>query len=211
MPLLINPITMDLSSFLYSHDPLHHTNSRHHLPPHHPSYNHIHQNLSHVPLEEQSPIYTPTDQFQQDLQQHLQQTHTSDLTHPQQLYTSFRLSYGYSPSQSSSSSTSSTSSSPPSMLNLLSSPSPTEMPDYPPGYELIKTSRKRKRKCQQQQVQQRQAANMRERKRMQSINDAFEATNGQVTFSKYLGVVLELKMLRNQKYSCRKSESNFDV
>lgn len=34
--------------------------------------------------------------------------------------------------------------------------------------------RRKKRKCPQQQVHQRQAANMRERKRMQSINDAFE-------------------------------------
>lgn len=36
-------------------------------------------------------------------------------------------------------------------------------------------NRHRKRnKCPQQQIQQRQAANLRERKRMQSINDAFE-------------------------------------
>lgn len=34
--------------------------------------------------------------------------------------------------------------------------------------------RYRKRRCQQQQVHQRQAANLRERRRMQSINDAFE-------------------------------------
>lgn len=37
-----------------------------------------------------------------------------------------------------------------------------------------KTRRRRKPKCIIQQVQQRQAANLRERKRMQSINDAFE-------------------------------------
>ncbi|XP_064614440.1 pancreas transcription factor 1 subunit alpha-like [Liolophura sinensis] len=34
--------------------------------------------------------------------------------------------------------------------------------------------RRRKRRCPEQQVHQRQAANLRERKRMQSINDAFE-------------------------------------
>lgn len=33
---------------------------------------------------------------------------------------------------------------------------------------------RRRNKCPQQQIQQRQAANLRERKRMQSINDAFE-------------------------------------
>lgn len=37
-----------------------------------------------------------------------------------------------------------------------------------------KARRRRKPKCIVQQVQQRQAANLRERKRMQSINDAFE-------------------------------------
>lgn len=40
--------------------------------------------------------------------------------------------------------------------------------------------RKRKRKCQQQQVQQRQAANLRERKRMQSINEAFEGLRAHI-------------------------------
>ncbi|XP_046338492.1 pancreas transcription factor 1 subunit alpha-like [Haliotis rufescens] len=40
--------------------------------------------------------------------------------------------------------------------------------------ENIGKHRKKKRKCIQQQVQQRQAANLRERRRMQSINDAFE-------------------------------------
>ena len=55
-----------------------------------------------------------------------------------------------------------------------------EMPDYPPGYDL--KARRRKRKCQHQQVQQRQAANMRERKRMQSINDAFEGTSSSRRF-----------------------------
>lgn len=38
----------------------------------------------------------------------------------------------------------------------------------------IGKQRRRKRRCPQQQVQQRHAANLRERKRMQSINDAFE-------------------------------------
>jgi len=38
----------------------------------------------------------------------------------------------------------------------------------------------RKRKCPQQQVQQRQAANLRERKRMQSINDAFEGLRAHI-------------------------------
>ncbi|KAF4529675.1 hypothetical protein B566_EDAN010761 [Ephemera danica] len=40
--------------------------------------------------------------------------------------------------------------------------------------------RHRKRKCPQQQVQQRQAANLRERKRMQSINDAFEGLRAHI-------------------------------
>ncbi|XP_065351710.1 pancreas transcription factor 1 subunit alpha-like [Cloeon dipterum] len=40
--------------------------------------------------------------------------------------------------------------------------------------------RLRKRKCPQQQVQQRQAANLRERKRMQSINDAFEGLRAHI-------------------------------
>ncbi|GFO45328.1 pancreas transcription factor 1 subunit alpha-like [Plakobranchus ocellatus] len=112
-----------------------------------------------------------------------------DPTHPHHLYTSFRLSYGYSPVQS-----------PPSPfvdtpLGRGSSPhSPSsvgeipdysasftgEMPDYPPGYHLLKVSRRRKRRCQHQQVQQRQAANMRERKRMQSINDAFEGLRSHI-------------------------------
>ncbi|CAG7721282.1 unnamed protein product [Allacma fusca] len=43
-----------------------------------------------------------------------------------------------------------------------------------------KTNRKRRRRCPQQQVQQRQAANMRERKRMQSINDAFEGLRAHI-------------------------------
>ncbi|ODM92140.1 Pancreas transcription factor 1 subunit alpha [Orchesella cincta] len=43
----------------------------------------------------------------------------------------------------------------------------------------IRTRRRRKR-CPQQQIQQRQAANMRERKRMQSINDAFEGLRAHI-------------------------------
>ncbi|XP_064647713.1 pancreas transcription factor 1 subunit alpha-like [Lineus longissimus] len=44
---------------------------------------------------------------------------------------------------------------------------------------LGKTRRRRKR-CPQQQVQQRQAANLRERKRMQSINEAFEGLRAHI-------------------------------
>lgn len=40
--------------------------------------------------------------------------------------------------------------------------------------------RKKKRKCLMAQMQQRQAANMRERKRMQSINDAFEGLRAHI-------------------------------
>ena len=40
--------------------------------------------------------------------------------------------------------------------------------------------RRRKRKCQQHQARQRQAANQRERKRMQSINDAFEGLRAHI-------------------------------
>ena len=104
-----------------------------------------------------------------------------DPSHPHHLYTSFRLSYGYSPAQSPPSPFTDTplvrSPSPVSSGELADYPTsygPGEMPDYPPGYHLLKVSRRRKRRCQYQQVQQRQAANMRERKRMQSINDAFE-------------------------------------
>lgn len=41
-------------------------------------------------------------------------------------------------------------------------------------------TRRRKRKCQEQQMQQRQAANMRERRRMQSINEAFEGLRAHI-------------------------------
>ncbi|XP_025094317.1 pancreas transcription factor 1 subunit alpha-like, partial [Pomacea canaliculata] len=51
-------------------------------------------------------------------------------------------------------------------------------PPYPPTHDQDGDGpgkiRRKKKKCHQQQVQQRQAANMRERRRMQSINDAFE-------------------------------------
>ena len=46
--------------------------------------------------------------------------------------------------------------------------------------ENIGKVRKRKRKCVQQQVVQRQAANLRERRRMQSINDAFEGLRAHI-------------------------------
>lgn len=39
---------------------------------------------------------------------------------------------------------------------------------------------RRKRRCGQQQVHQRQAANLRERRRMQSINDAFEGLRAHI-------------------------------
>ncbi|XP_059142526.1 pancreas transcription factor 1 subunit alpha-like [Physella acuta] len=125
------------------------------------TYQHLHHDHYHQPQEE--PM-----QYYHELQQQIHQDHT----HPHHLYTSFRLSYGYSPIQSPSS---------PSSLTILQSPSSEEMPDYPPGYTCLKSSsRRRKRKCQQQQVQQRQAANMRERKRMQSINDAFEGLRAHI-------------------------------
>lgn len=93
-----------------------------------------------------------------DLQQEIYQQDEANLHY---LYTRFRLTYDCSPP------------SPPSM-SLLHSPTLEEMPDYTPGCTFTKASRRKKRKCLQQQVQQRQAANMRERRRMQSINDAFE-------------------------------------
>lgn len=46
--------------------------------------------------------------------------------------------------------------------------------------QLGKIPKRRRKKCVQQQVQQRQAANMRERKRMQSINDAFEGLRAHI-------------------------------
>ena len=59
----------------------------------------------------------------------------------------------------------------------LDSPYPATESSYGDSTEQESVSgktRKRRRKCPQVQVQQRHAANMRERKRMQSINDAFE-------------------------------------
>ena len=55
-------------------------------------------------------------------------------------------------------------------------PSSNESPDMRshPDQENFRHRRHRKKKGMQQQVQQRQAANLRERRRMQSINDAFE-------------------------------------
>ncbi|KAK3777454.1 hypothetical protein RRG08_032557 [Elysia crispata] len=113
-----------------------------------------------------------------------------DPSHPHHLYTSFRLSYGYSPVQSPVSPFPDTSlgrspeppspASPEEPPDFPGSYSSREMPDYPPGYHLLQVSRRRKRRCQHQQVQQRQAANMRERKRMQSINDAFEGLRSHI-------------------------------
>lgn len=60
----------------------------------------------------------------------------------------------------------------------------------------IRTRRRRKR-CPQQQIQQRQAANMRERKRMQSINDAFEGLRAHIPtlpYEKRLSKVDTLKL-----------------
>lgn len=56
---------------------------------------------------------------------------------------------------------------------------------------------RRRRRCPQQQIQQRQAANMRERKRMQSINDAFEGLREHIPilpYEKRLSKVDTLKM-----------------
>ncbi|KAJ9594220.1 hypothetical protein L9F63_014380, partial [Diploptera punctata] len=56
---------------------------------------------------------------------------------------------------------------------------------------------RRRNKCPQQQVQQRQAANLRERKRMQSINDAFEGLRAHIPtlpYEKRLSKVDTLKL-----------------
>ncbi|EEB18025.1 Pancreas transcription factor 1 subunit alpha, putative [Pediculus humanus corporis] len=56
---------------------------------------------------------------------------------------------------------------------------------------------RRRSKCLQQQVQQRQAANLRERKRMQSINDAFEGLRAHIPtlpYEKRLSKVDTLKL-----------------
>ncbi|KAK6618634.1 hypothetical protein RUM43_013025 [Polyplax serrata] len=56
---------------------------------------------------------------------------------------------------------------------------------------------RRRTKCLQQQVQQRQAANLRERKRMQSINDAFEGLRAHIPtlpYEKRLSKVDTLKL-----------------
>ncbi|XP_021956305.1 pancreas transcription factor 1 subunit alpha-like [Folsomia candida] len=58
-------------------------------------------------------------------------------------------------------------------------------------------TRRRKRRCPAQQVQQRQAANMRERKRMQSINDSFEGLRAHIPtlpYEKRLSKVDTLKL-----------------
>uniref|UniRef100_A0A2C9JKU2 BHLH domain-containing protein n=1 Tax=Biomphalaria glabrata TaxID=6526 RepID=A0A2C9JKU2_BIOGL len=146
--------TMNAHGLTFQH--LHHEHF-HQIQHHHP-----HNMIQEHPQTQQLPL-----QYYHELQHQLQE----EQTHPHQLYTSFRLSYGYSPLHSPSS---------PSSGTILQSPSSDEMPDYPPGYNCLKASRRRKRKCQQQQVQQRQAANMRERKRMQSINDAFEGLRSHI-------------------------------
>ncbi|GFR69385.1 pancreas transcription factor 1 subunit alpha-like [Elysia marginata] len=140
-------------------------------------------------LDSQGLLHTSSDVNPGDLV--AQSRSMFDPSHPHHLYTSFRLSYGYSPVQSPPSpfpdtplSRGSDPPSPASGEELADYPasysSSGEMPDYPPGYHLLKVSRRRKRRCQHQQVQQRQAANMRERKRMQSINDAFEGLRSHI-------------------------------
>lgn len=56
---------------------------------------------------------------------------------------------------------------------------------------------KRRSRCPQQQIQQRQAANLRERRRMQSINDAFEGLRAHIPtlpYEKRLSKVDTLKL-----------------
>lgn len=56
---------------------------------------------------------------------------------------------------------------------------------------------KRRMRCPQQQIQQRQAANLRERRRMQSINDAFEGLRAHIPtlpYEKRLSKVDTLKL-----------------
>ncbi len=58
----------------------------------------------------------------------------------------------------------------------------------------------RKRRCGQQQVHQRQAANLRERRRMQSINDAFEGLRAHIPtlpYEKRLSKVGQSKVLNS--------------
>ncbi|KAL8561141.1 hypothetical protein ACOMHN_054513 [Nucella lapillus] len=100
------------------------------------------------------------------------------------------LSYGeFSPLSTSSSDSSSPSSiSPPLAYSAQGLPEHRDSPG--------KVKRKKK-KGQQQQVQQRQAANMRERRRMQSINDAFEGLRTHIPtlpYEKRLSKVDTLKL-----------------
>ncbi|CAI9728144.1 pancreas transcription factor 1 subunit alpha-like [Octopus vulgaris] len=60
-----------------------------------------------------------------------------------------------------------------------SSSSPSPSSGDTDSTSLVK-QRRRKRRCPQQQIQQRQAANLRERKRMQSINEAFEGLRAHI-------------------------------
>ncbi|CAH2035456.1 unnamed protein product, partial [Iphiclides podalirius] len=61
----------------------------------------------------------------------------------------------------------------------------------------IRRLHKRRSRCPQQQIQQRQAANLRERRRMQSINDAFEGLRAHIPtlpYEKRLSKVDTLKL-----------------
>ena len=69
--------------------------------------------------------------------------------------------------------------------------------DHHPGHHDGVKRRRRKAKCPVQQVHQRQAANLRERKRMQSINDAFEGLREHIPtlpYEKRLSKVDTLKL-----------------
>ncbi|XP_076049806.1 48 related 1 [Oratosquilla oratoria] len=64
--------------------------------------------------------------------------------------------------------------------NTSGNSSPTHLDQENTMTSLQVMRRKKKRKCLMAQLQQRQAANMRERKRMQSINDAFEGLRAHI-------------------------------
>lgn len=63
-------------------------------------------------------------------------------------------------------------------MSYMTSSSPSPTGDSDSG--VLGKQRRRKRRCPQQQLQQRQAANLRERKRMQSINEAFEGLRAHI-------------------------------
>ncbi|CAG9837332.1 unnamed protein product [Diabrotica balteata] len=75
---------------------------------------------------------------------------------------------------------------------------PTDLVVQPVESGRVRLHRHRRRsKCPQQQIQQRQAANLRERKRMQSINDAFEGLRAHIPtlpYEKRLSKVDTLKL-----------------